>query len=414
MAVSGNNQRTRGSGGRPWYYRRWGALLLSPLGVLLISTGRLLIISNYNATTATTVVASTGYVNTILGSIMPLVPVLIPYVALLLLLFRQFTLSALTFIFSAFIAPTSLTLPISRSLAAEDTYQILDRINANRPITFAIALMVVIIAYGYFGSWVEALATLLLLTVAVALLSAPVIRDLYLPSSLRSANSGERAMGASFSHHANESLPSAEHYVVWVAIIGLFVIAIVITITTYAGVVADFMAGLTGSVGIVIHVALRAIPDVVTLAIAAVATIAFFPYIYNIYPVPHHTEYYVGILRSPWLPAEKFSLRGGRNYYGYTLAEDQDWFTVLLARNRKIVYVHTDDILRRSVCETLSQRKIPVEPPLITTFYQKPATIRPCADRKYLLRSGATRTRSPGKPPKARRGHSMPGTRPFG
>jgi hypothetical protein len=413
MADFGNNQRSRS---RPWYYRRWGALLLSPLGVVLVSAGRLLIISNYNATTATTVASSTGYVNTILGSIIPLVPVFVPYVALLLLLLRQFTLSALTFAFSAFIAPTSLTLPISRSLAAEDTYQVLDRINANRPITLVIALVIVIIAYGYFHSWVEALATVLLLTVAVALLSAPIIRDLYLPSSLQSANSSERAIGTSFRHDANESLPSVEHYITLVAISGLVVIAIIIIITAYAGAVTDFIFGLTNFVSKVIALVLRAIPDVATLVIAVVTTIAFFPYVYSIYPVPHRTEYYAGILRSPWLPAEKLSLRGGRNYYGYTLAGDQDWFTVLLARTRKIVYIHTDDILSRSAYETLSQRKIPVEPPLVTTFYRKPATIRPCADRKYLLRSGvsATRTRSSGKAPTVPHGHLLPGTRPFG
>ena len=96
--------------------------------------------------------------------------------------------------------------------------------------------------------------------------------------------------------------------------------------------------------------------------------------------------------------------------------EDEDWFTVLKARTRTIVYIHTDDILRRSVCEPLSERKIPVEPPLITTFYRKPATIRPCADRKYLLRSGGspTRTRSHVQPPRVPRWPTLPRTRPFG
>lgn len=143
------------AGGRPWYYRRWLTLALSPLGLVLIFAGRLLIISNYNATTAVTIASTGGYVNTLLGSIIPLVPIFIPYVALLLLLFRQFMLSALTFVFAAFIAPTSLTLPISRSLAAEDAYQILNQITANRLITLAVALVIVVIAYAYFHSWAE-------------------------------------------------------------------------------------------------------------------------------------------------------------------------------------------------------------------------------------------------------------------
>ena len=325
--------------------RRWLTLLLSPLGLVLISAGRLLIISNYSGTTATTVASSGGYVNTLLGSIIPLVPIFIPYVALLLLLFRQFMLSVLTFIFAAFIAPTSLTLPISRSLAAEDTYQVLDRMDANRPITLLIALAIVIIAYRYFGSLVEALATLLVLTVAVALLSAPIIRDLYLPNSLQTATSSQRTIDTSFQHDTNSVLPSTEYHIVVWAVIAFFVILLVINLWAIA---IDFgeLAQLTANIFADL---IGMIPDVTTLGIAIVATIAFFPYVYNIYPVPHRTEYYVGILRSPWLPAEKISLRNGSNYYGYTLSADQDWFTVLLARTRKIVYVRTDEVLRRSV-----------------------------------------------------------------
>ncbi len=389
--------------------RRWLPLLLSPLGLVLISAGRLLIISNYNATTATTIASSGGYINTLLGSIIPLVPIFIPYVALLLLLFRQFMLSALTLVFTAFIAPTSLMLPISRYLAAEDTNQLLARIDANRPTTLAIALLIVFISYLYFRSFVEALATLLMLTVAVALLSAPIIKDLYLPSSLRSANSRERNVGPLLRQDANTVLPAVELNLIIGAIVVLIIILIVTNLTaiTFG---LDWLAGATAT-GIV--AVSRLIPNVATLAIALVAAIAFFPYIYNIYPVPHRTEYYVGILRSPWLPAEKISLRSGRNYYGYALSADPDWFTVLLAKTRKIVYIHTDDVLRRSVCETLSQRKVPVEPPLITIFYAKPATIRPCADRKHLVGgSGSiTRTRPPGQVPTGPRGHTVPGIR---
>ena len=388
--------------------RRWLTLLLSPLGLVLISAGRLLIISNYSGTTATTVASSGGYVNTLLGSIIPLVPIFIPYVALLLLLFRQFMLSVLTFIFAAFIAPTSLTLPISRSLAAEDTYQVLDRMDANRPITLLIALAIVIIAYRYFGSLVEALATLLVLTVAVALLSAPIIRDLYLPNSLQTATSSERTIDTSFQHDTNSVLPSTEYHIVVWAVIAFFVILLVINLWAIA---IDFgeLAQLTANIFADL---IRMIPDVTTLGIAIVATIAFFPYVYNIYPVPHRTEYYVGILRSPWLPAEKISLRNGSNYYGYTLSADQDWFTVLLARTRKIVYVRTDEVLRRSVCETLSQRKVPVEPPLIATFYRPSATIRPCADRKFLVKAkrsaAATRTRPRSRVRTVPHGHTLP------
>jgi hypothetical protein len=165
----------------------------------IISTGRLLIISNYSATTATTIASSGGYVNTVLGSLIPLVPIFIPYVALLLLLSRHFLLSALTFVFTAFIAPTSLRFPVTRRLAAADTRQLIARIDANQMLTVAIVLLIGIVCYLYLRSIADTLATLLLLAAAIALLSAPVIQDLYLPASLRTANSGEGHI-VSFSH----------------------------------------------------------------------------------------------------------------------------------------------------------------------------------------------------------------------
>jgi hypothetical protein len=129
---------------------------------------------------------------------------------------------------------------------------------------------------------------------------------------------------------------------------------------------------------------LKSLPEVVTILAALLIAAAFFPYIYNMYPIPHHTEYYVGIVRSPWLPAEKFSLSTGRSYYGYALSTDQDWFVLLLAKTRKIIYVPAHEVIHQAVCQTASERQLPVEAPLIMTFYAQPPAIRDCASRKYL------------------------------
>lgn len=90
--------------------RRSIALILSPAGVLLISAARLIIVANFNTTTAVTIASTGGAVNTLLGTVVPLVPVFMPYLALFLLLFRRFLLSIMTFIFAAFISPTSISL----------------------------------------------------------------------------------------------------------------------------------------------------------------------------------------------------------------------------------------------------------------------------------------------------------------
>lgn len=349
--------------------RRWLTLLLSPVGILLISAGRLLIISNYNSTTATTVASSGGYVNTLLGSVIPLVPLFIPYVALLLLLFRQFMLGAIALVFTAFIAPTSLILPVTRELAIADKHQLFARVDANRAATLLVATVIFIFAYIYFRSFPEALASVLMLAVALELLATPVIKDLYVPRTLRLAISMESDAMRIFARDVVDHVfPGGYHAFL---IYGSIAFCLLFVVNAASG-IQQLAAFVSSTV--------TAAANLITLLIALLVTFAFFPYIYNIYPIPHQQEYYVGVLRTPWLPAEKFELSSGRNYYGYALSEDQDWFTVLLSRTRKIIYLPTHEILARSVCETRSQEKVPMEKPLITTFYVKPSIIPPCAN----------------------------------
>jgi hypothetical protein len=83
------------------------ALLASPLGLIFIAVARLLLISNYNISTALAVASSGGYVNTLLGSVLPVVPLLLPYLALTLLFFNRATLGALCLIATLVITPTA-------------------------------------------------------------------------------------------------------------------------------------------------------------------------------------------------------------------------------------------------------------------------------------------------------------------
>jgi hypothetical protein len=83
-------------------------LLVSPLGLIFIAVTRLLLISNYNISTALAVASSGGYVNTLLGSVLPVIPILLPYLALVLLFFNRLILGALSLIATAIITPTAL------------------------------------------------------------------------------------------------------------------------------------------------------------------------------------------------------------------------------------------------------------------------------------------------------------------
>jgi hypothetical protein len=82
------------------------ALILSPTGLLLIAVTRLLIISNYNQVTALAIVSSGGYVNSLLGTIIPLTPIFMPYIALAFLFFRRVIPGILAFTAAALISPT--------------------------------------------------------------------------------------------------------------------------------------------------------------------------------------------------------------------------------------------------------------------------------------------------------------------
>lgn len=68
-----------------------------------------MIVSDYNSNTALAILHSGGYVNTLLGSIIPLVPILMPWIALLLLWLNQMVASLLAFGAALLICPAALT-----------------------------------------------------------------------------------------------------------------------------------------------------------------------------------------------------------------------------------------------------------------------------------------------------------------
>lgn len=88
-----------------YWIRRAITVLVTPVGLAFISAVRLLVISNYNVTTAVTVAESGGYVNTFLGSLIPLVPVFMPYLALVFFAFRRFALCVMAIVATALISP---------------------------------------------------------------------------------------------------------------------------------------------------------------------------------------------------------------------------------------------------------------------------------------------------------------------
>lgn len=100
------------------------ALLLSPAGLLFIGVTRLLIISDYNPVTASAIVSSGGYVDTLLGTLIPLVPIILPYLALTFLFFNRVIPGILALLATAFISPTTMSRSALASLAGKDWHQV--------------------------------------------------------------------------------------------------------------------------------------------------------------------------------------------------------------------------------------------------------------------------------------------------
>lgn len=87
------------------------ALALSPLVILIASGTRLLVMANYDTTTATTVAASGGLGETLLGTIVPLLPPFLPAVCVILAIFRQWFLLAFAGLSTAIVSPAYATAP---------------------------------------------------------------------------------------------------------------------------------------------------------------------------------------------------------------------------------------------------------------------------------------------------------------
>ena len=121
------------------------ALLLSPVGLLIISVARLLIVSNYNPATALAIASSGGYADTLLGTVIPLIPIIMPYLALVFLFFNRVILAILAFVATVFVSPVAVARPAVRGIVDRDWHFIRHAPVVIIIIMIALALLVVIL-----------------------------------------------------------------------------------------------------------------------------------------------------------------------------------------------------------------------------------------------------------------------------
>ena len=340
--------------------RRSIALILSPVGLLLISAGRLIIVANFNTTTAVTIASSGGFVNTLLGTVIPLVPVFIPYLALLLLLFRHFLLSIMTFTFAAFISPTSIKFAEGLGFAKADWNRTVAVFVSYRTITIIIVLAVLVALWIYNRSFVEGLSVVVVIVTALTLLIAIPYAHLSLP--LRLAGNNEHRLVA----RASSGAYGFSGYEILGALLILAILVVV-------------LAGPTNFSGL-----LDRFSWLLTAVVAVAATIAFFPYLHYIYPVPQNRDYYAETTHAMWLPAQRIQMNTRLVYYGYVLSSDNRWVTVLLANSRLIAYLSAGNVVSRSVCDPKMPAQPKQYPPLVPWLYHPPQSIQACASQDEI------------------------------
>lgn len=185
------------------------ALLLSPFGVILIAVIRLLIISDYSTGTALAVASSGGYVNTLLGTVIPMVPVLLPYLALAFLFFNRVILGVLSLAAAALISPAAMKGGAFLSFIKDGWHSI-----ARNPAAFGLlalagfvaVLLLVQLATRGVGVFARSLATIsciILVPAVLRLYPLPdnnsyyerLIRQPWLPTESISLSSGSSIVG---------------------------------------------------------------------------------------------------------------------------------------------------------------------------------------------------------------------------
>lgn len=187
------------------------AVVVSPIGLIVISVIRLLIVADYNPVTALAIVSSGGYVDTLLGTIIPLVPIFAPYLALVLLFFNRVTLAILMLLATAFMSPVVIARPAALALSGQDWDVVVHRplavlvIMGGLAVVFALLLLFELMGLGFavMARTVATIACIVLIPFMTRLYPFPLsngfytglIKQPWLPAEAITLTSGQRFTG---------------------------------------------------------------------------------------------------------------------------------------------------------------------------------------------------------------------------
>jgi hypothetical protein len=286
----------------------------------------------------------------LLGSVIPLVPVSLPYLALVLLAFKRLVLSALTVAAALFISPAEVTFPkfivspISQRVAKEDWH----RFAADHPAQTALTGLI-LLAAALFAAWQwdsDVREDVVSDVDKTPQIRRPVSR--WLPQIPVPMESGDDEQNL-------DPLPDPD----------VTKIARKHKVTVRA--VERWANGR-------VWLRTRTLGMIIVLLIPSVFYLAY------LYPFPRSKAYYEATFRTPWLPAETISLRSGGKVVGYILTSDSNWVVILTDNSRTIRYVAAGDVVARVICDASHQTVLATASrPLFPLLKPAPSSVVPCS-----------------------------------
>lgn len=327
------------------------ALLLSPVVVLFASAVRLLIISNYDTTTATTLAASSGVVGTLLGTIVPLLPLFLPAIFIFFIIVRRWGLVLLTALFTAFVSPAAVH-------SVRDGLKIAGDTTASAKGIW----------HGVLQIWPGLQDGLIYLGRTVQGWGEWILGYIWpiLTVILRALGLDERGLRLVSEKRAHDLREWGNNlHLIWsswtpgVRVAALCALAALLW-TLYAppwdwfppgGLFRKFRRTISEwSLVRLSNTSVRSLGIAAYgLGIAAVCGFSVL-YVEKVYEVPVDTHTISAILRQPWLPAEKMRLSSGGNLVGYTMSIGNGWHVFLDEKHRTISYLHATEVTQRTVC----------------------------------------------------------------
>jgi hypothetical protein len=281
---------------------RFRALIASPVVILMISGTRLLLVSNYDTETALAILRLGGPTDTVLGTLIPLMPLLLPLAVIFLLVIRQWWVAAVT---------AACTLLVAQAVHTDVALSQIPHRAWGDFTSYMYGVKQFDWLKGWCSNWSD---------------NCHSYRPLF------SWNHGPQVA-------LSGSVIEGRFLVTGLLLLGMLAAMFGVRVNLTSG---SAYSSAAGSVIPRFFLTFILMPFVVLVGFSVVSAI---------YPIPPGDEGIWNVsLHKLWLPPEEVLLTNGSYTVAYVLGEKDKWDLLLVDQGRKIEYVKPEDIKQRSVC----------------------------------------------------------------